>query len=57
MKKLFTILILLCLTATTANAEWERKTNLPAIYIKTQYGQSISSKTEYIYWTIHYTDE
>ena len=57
MKKLFTILILLCLTATTANAEWERKTNLPAIYITTQYGQSISSKTEYIYCTIHYTDE
>ena len=34
-----------------------RKTNLPHVYIDTENGASINSKTTYIYSTMHYVDE
>ena len=57
MKRLFTSFFLFCFVFLSANADWDRVSNLPALYINTQYNQSIVSKTDYIYCTIHYTDE
>lgn len=57
MKQIFTTLFSLLAFTLSSYAQWELKTNLPAVYINTQYNQSITSKTDYIYCTLRYTDE
>lgn len=52
------VLVLLLFVIDSAVAQqYSRYTNLPAVYIRTFDGYSISSKTAYKYATIHYVDE
>lgn len=58
MMKKTTLLILIGLLCTLCTyAQWEQKSNLPAIYIVTFDGYGIYSKTEYKYCKLHYVDE
>ena len=45
------------LSCLPVQAQWQRKTNLPAVYVNTENMAPITSKEEYIYSTLHYTDE
>lgn len=57
-KKSFLLFVLVVLCSFVAKAQtYTRKTNLPHIYIETFNRQSITSKTTYIYSTMHYVDE
>ncbi len=56
--RLIGLVVLPLLACTAARAQqYTRRTNLPAIYIETFDGAAVSSKTEYVYSTLHYVDE
>ncbi|MBR5061622.1 MAG: CotH kinase family protein [Prevotella sp.] len=49
---LFSLTLCLCI-----HAQWQRKTNLPTVFINTFDGRSINSKTYYVYANMVYVDE
>lgn len=51
------IIIILLLFVVSASAQYERKTDLPTIYIETFDGNGIYSKEVYEYCRLHYVDE
>ena len=55
-KALYIILVLLTIVV-SASAQYERKTDLPTIYIETFDGNGIYSKDVYEYCRLHYVDE
>lgn len=58
MRKNYLILGLLLFFSMLVSAQtYQRKTNLPTVYIETFNRQAITSKSVYIYATMHYVDE
>ena len=55
--KIFVTFALFLLMATQVHAQWNRVTNLPAIYLNTFDGVGINSKDYYVYSTMYYVDE
>ena len=54
----FPLLALLMFIVTAVSADdYPRLTNLPTIYINTFDNRPVTSKTDYIYATMHYVDE
>ena len=49
--------LLMCIVTTVSADDYPRLTNLPTIYINTFDNRPVTSKTDYIYATMHYVDE
>lgn len=57
MKKRLVLAIIASVFCLHIQAQWQRKTNLPAVYINTFDGRNITSKTYYVYAQMAYIDE
>ena len=57
MKRIALLTIISCLSLLSRAQQYTRLTNLPHVYIETFDHVSITSKTEYVYSTMHYVDE
>lgn len=57
MKRIALLTIISCLSLLSRAQQYTRLTNLPHVYIETFNHVSITSKTEYVYSTMHYVDE